>query len=368
MKIFFDHRIFFYQKYGGISRYYIFLYENLMVKNNTKIQINSFIYINSYLKQLVTSNFKGLYLNQNMVFNKFINLSSKFLNYLFEFFYLLFFPPDIYHITYYDYIPFHFKKTKIVVTVYDMIHELYPNEFVSKASIVKRKCISKADLIICISENTKKDLIRIFNIDENKIKVIYLGFTRFDTDINKIRIPFLLLKPYILFVGQRTGYKNFTNLIKAYNYSQRLLTDFNLVCFGGGSFDDNELELIKSLKLENKIHLLQGDDDLLSICYRNAKVFVYPSLYEGFGIPPLEAMSCNTPVCCSNTSSIPEVVGNAAILFDPNDFIQIQKALTSILYDENLQTNLILSGKERIKEFNWDKCANQTYYEYQQIL
>uniref|UniRef100_UPI004048161B glycosyltransferase family 4 protein n=1 Tax=Algoriphagus sp. TaxID=1872435 RepID=UPI004048161B len=368
MKIFFDHRIFFYQKYGGISRYYILLYENLKFKLNLKTKIKSFIYINSYLNQSISNDFKGIYLNSFDGNNKVKNILIKILNYLYEYFCLFFYKPNIYHLTYYDRIPFHFKKTKIIVTVYDMIHELYPNEFDINASNIKRKCISKADLVICISENTKADLLRLLDIDEKKVKVIYLGFSKFNSSPNKINFPILLNTPYILFVGQRSGYKNFINLVKAYASSPQLQLDYNLICFGGGVFDNTELEIIKSLNLKNKIFQLSGDDDMLNVCYQNAKVFVYPSLYEGFGIPPLEAMSCNTPVCCSNTSSIPEVVGEAAILFDPNDFTQIESALLKVLYQEDVKNRLILAGKQRINQFTWENCAQQTYYEYQKIL
>jgi len=188
MKIYFDHRIFFYQKYGGISRYYIYLYENLKFNLNFRTKIKSFIYINSYLKQSITNDFKGIYLNSFYTNSKVKNTLIKILNYIYEYFCLFILKPDIYHLTYYDRIPFHLKKTKIVVTVYDMIHELYPNEFDISASNIKRKCITNADLVICISENTKADLIRLFGIDENKIKVIYLGFSSFISVVKK-KIP-----------------------------------------------------------------------------------------------------------------------------------------------------------------------------------
>ncbi len=368
MKIFFDHRIFFYQKYGGISRYYIYLFEYLKTKLCPKIKIKSFIYINSYLKQTSCSAFKGIYISTFNWNSTTKVLAVKLLNYIYEFFSLVFFAPDIYHITYYDRIPFHFRKTKIVVSVYDMIHELYPMEYNRKGSIIKKECISKADLVICISENTKVDLIRLFGLDEKKIKVIYLGFANFDEVSDQMVIPEVLTHPYILFVGQRFGYKNFTGLVNAYTSSLQLKTDFNLVCCGGGTFTEKEISLIKELDIENKVFQIEGDDDILKLCYKKASVFVYPSLYEGFGIPPLEAMSCNTPVCCSNTSSIPEVVGNAALLFDPSDNTQIKNAMIKVLYSEEEKNNLVLAGKERLTLFTWGNCAEQTYDAYKSIL
>ncbi len=368
MKIYFDHRIFFYQKYGGISRYYVYLFKYL--KNNLSpiAKIKSFIYINSYLKQTRNSDFKGIYLDTFNWNSKIKVLAVKLLNYIYEFFSLVFFAPDIYHITYYDRIPFHFGKTKIVVSVYDMIHELYPIEYDRKASIIKKECISKADLVICISENTKVDLIRLFGLDEKKIKVIYLGFANFDEVSDQMVIPEVLTQPYILFVGQRFGYKNFTGLINAYASSLQLKSDFNVVCCGGGAFTEKETSLIKESDIENKVFQIAGDDDILKLCYKKASVFVYPSLYEGFGIPPLEAMSCNTPVCCSNTSSIPEVVGNAAILFDPSDISQIKNAMIKVLYSKDEKNKLVLAGKERLSLFTWENCAQQTFDAYKSIL
>ena len=368
MKVFFDHRIFFYQKYGGISRYYVYLFEYLKNKLSPKTKIKSFIYINNYLKQTSSSDFKGIYLNTFNWNSTTKVLAVKLLNYIYEFFSLVFFAPDIYHITYYDRIPFHFRKTKIVVSVYDMIHELYPNEYDSKASIIKKECISKADLVICISGNTKTDLIRLFGTDEKKIKVIYLGFANFDKVLNEMSTPEILTKPFILFVGQRFGYKNFTGLVNAYASSFQLQSDFNLVCCGGGSLTEKEMALLIELHVENKVFQISGDDDMLKLCYQKASVFVYPSLYEGFGIPPLEAMSVNTPVCCSNSSSIPEVVGNAAILFDPSDISQIKNAMIKVLYSEEEKNKLVLAGKERLSLFTWENCAQQTFDAYKSIL
>ncbi|WP_415499355.1 glycosyltransferase family 4 protein [Aquirufa ecclesiirivi] len=283
--------------------------------------------------------------------------------------YLTLFPPDIYHITYYDRIPFHNRRTKIVISVYDMIHELYPEQFSEKASQIKKECVKAADLVICISENTKKDLIQIFGIEENKIRVIYLGFKEFDHSNNiDPSIPSILPNSYILFVGQRQGYKNFEGLAKAYAYSSELNQKFQLVCFGGGQFTEEENVMIRKFEIEGKVIQIDGDDNLLKICYEKAFVFVYPSLYEGFGIPPLEAMSCGTPVCCSNTSSLPEVVGDAAILFNPLYTEEIKLAMLEILNSIVKRQELIAKGMHRIKYFTWKKCASETLDAYQSIL
>ena len=210
MKIRFDFRIFLSQEHGGISRYFINLYTTFLT-SNIDVKIWSPFYINAYLRHHLKRNLIFLKIKkENIILLYFVRILSKIIEQTF----LIFSPPDIYHLTYYDYIPYHRKKTKIIVTVYDMIHELYPNEFDINASIIKRKCLSKADLIICISENTKADLIRLFDIDEKKVKIIYLGFSMFNSAPININPPKILNTPYILFVGQRSGYKNFISLIK----------------------------------------------------------------------------------------------------------------------------------------------------------
>lgn len=270
--------------------------------------------------------------------------------------------------TYYDHIPWKLKKTKVVVSVYDMIHELFPDQFPDKVRLVKKKCIEGADLIICISEYTKSDLIRLLGIDEKKIQVIYIGFKGFDLN-NSISVNNLvgLSNPYILFVGQRSGYKNFDNLVKAFSSSEQLLQDYNLVCVGGGKFTKHETDMFNEFNISYKLYQIDANDDMLQRCYQNASIFIYPSLYEGFGIPPLEAMSCQTPVCCSSTSSLPEVVGDAAILFNPEDINSIKDAMILVLYNPKVREDLVFKGENRIKYFTWEKCAEETFNAYKTI-
>lgn len=369
MKISFDFRIFLYQKFGGISRYYVSLFSAFKKDKNILSRVICLFHLNKYLQEGNQMILHNVYLSKLKSSNFIVFNLVKLVNLIWERVNLTFFPPDVYHLTYYDKIPYHSGKTKIVVSVYDMIHELYPDQFLSKASLIKKKCTQYADLVICISENTKRDLVNIFKIDEKKIKVIYLGFREFDkSNIDHSIFPSILFKNYILFVGQRSGYKNFESLARAYAISSDLYQNFHLVCFGGGQFSEEEMVLIKDLKLVDKVFQIEGDDQLLKICYEKASIFVYPSLYEGFGIPPLEAMSCGTPVCCSNTSSLPEVVGSAAELFDPNSVDEIFHAIHKVLYSGSLRNELIIRGKERIKFFTWEKCAKETYAAYKSIL
>jgi glycosyltransferase involved in cell wall biosynthesis len=250
-----------------------------------------------------------------------------------------------------------------------MTHEklahLFPAE--QKISQNKKYAVQRADHIICISESTKNDLIDILNISPDKISVIYLGYTnktaRHKNKLNSGE------KPYILYVGQRAAYKNFSCLLQAYASSPRLQRDFKLVCFGADRFSNDEINKIKDLniKQENVVHLI-GDDDLLSQLYSNASIFVFPSLYEGFGIPLLEAMSFNCPVVCSNTSSFPEVAGDAADYFDPCNLEEMISSIESVAFSTEKRNHLIERGLERIKLFSWEKCAEKTLKVYSSLL
>ena len=276
---------------------------------------------------------------------------------------------DIYHPTYYMKGLKQNRKVPIVITVYDMIHELYPDQFIDSWFVIKAKkrAISIANVIIAISENTKKDLIKIYGVPESKIRVVYLASSLQSSNpmaIDELKKGYGLKRPYILYVGDRRTYKNFEVLLDS--YINHFSDDFDLICFGGGKFKTDELKNINN-RINNSIIQLNGSDDLLASLYKHAFCFVYPSFYEGFGIPPLEAMSVGCPVIASNASSIPEVVDNAAILFDPHLKDELIDAIES-LYDESKRNDLIKRGFEQEKKFSWDKMANETLDIYKSIL
>ena len=364
MKIRFDYRIFISQQFGGISRLFVVLFSYLKVNTELDIKFLVLVHFNNYLKKINVENL--IFLTK---INKVYYHLAKLLNKFYEQISLILFPPDIFHMTYYGKIPFHLKKTKVVITVYDMIHELYPNQFSEKSRLIKKKCINEADLIFAISENTKNDLIKIYDINPSKIKVVYLGFKSFPKLSSSFEMNSKILQtPFILFVGQRSGYKNFDGFIEAYNSSIFLKNNYNIISFGGGVFSDEELNIFDKYNINEKIFHLKGGDDVLKSCYENASVFIYPSKYEGFGIPPLEAMSCGTPVCCSNVSSIPEIVKNAAVFFDPTKEKEIANALKSVLKSEITKKDLILKGKKRLNFFTWEKSCDDSLTAYKSLL
>ena len=164
----------------------------------------------------------------------------------------------------------------------------------------------KADHVICISENTRSDLLKIWDCDPSKVSVVHLGFDSFAARNKQVKaLNKNISRDYILFVGARKGHKNFERLLEAYSSKKSLSDNFSLICFGGGSFCDDEEKKLKNLGIANKVIQMNGSDELLASLYQNADLFVYPSLYEGFGIPPLEAMSAGCPVAAARTSRYP---------------------------------------------------------------
>ena len=366
MRVVYDHQIFGWQEYGGISRYFYELALEIGRQPNTEVKIVSATYINQYLAGTANQlNLFGFLVPKIPKFGRLLRI----LNSLIARPLLRFLKPNILHETYYSSTSIAPKSTKVVITVFDMIHELFEDGFsrFDKTSAAKKTAVERADHIICISENTRNDLIRLFDVDPQKISVTYLGFSL--NKENMQRSPLVADAPYILYVGSRFGYKNFERFMRAFAILKVKKPELRLVCFGGGAFSRDESLLANDLGLlPSDIIQMAGADAILANLYTHAQVFVYPSLYEGFGIPPLEAMSCGCPVVCSELSSIPEVVGDAGIYFDPLSTHGMAKAIQSVLENSDLRVKLIHAGFERIKRFSWRQCAIETRAIYDHVL
>jgi glycosyltransferase involved in cell wall biosynthesis len=366
MKIVFDHQIFGWQLYGGISRYIYELAIELANMANHELRIVSPFYVNQYLKQ---SDGQPKVIGIPVKYIPKTGRIIRAISFIFTWLILKYIRPDIVHETYYSSKRVAPNTSKVVLTVYDMIHERF-SDTTLKAGIIsseKASAVARADHIICISEQTKQDLIDILNVNPIKISVVHLGFTL--TQKNKTCVADLdRSRPFLLYVGIRLGYKNFEGSLKAYAASTKLKDEFDLICFGGGAFTSREKVLFQELGISiDRVHQISGDDSLLAEYYKAARAFVYPSLYEGFGIPPLEAMSFDCPVVCSNISSIPEVVGNAGEMFDPYDTNSMRKAIERVVFDQLLREVLINRGRERIKLFSWERCARETLEVYSKV-
>lgn len=354
MKILFDHQIFGAQRFGGISRYFVELAKNL-IKNGNHVDILAPIHYNIHLNDFnVEKNIKNnIYFDVN--FRGFPR-TIQMLNHNLSGFYFRHSKVDLIHETYYNYKSYKSNLPRIV-TIHDMTDEVLGRSFgvISGVSKLKKRAVDSADHIICVSKNTQKDLIEVFGVPEKKTSVVHHGYSIFEST-GKI----VSSKPYILFVGNRSYYKNFFGLINAFSKSERINQNFNLVAFGGATFSRSELDLIDQLRLTGKVFHVSGNDSILAQYYQGATSFIYPSFYEGFGMPLLEAMYYSCPVVSSNTSCMLEIAGDAAIYFDPSNLDQMINALELSIFDSKIRKNSIVNGLERINQFSWNKCAQET--------
>lgn len=259
------------------------------------------------------------------------------------------------------------SRAKQIITIHDFIPLYYPE--VAKHQYYYYKFImpillKKAYKIVCISENTKNDVIKFFNVDKSKLVKIYNGYDEelFNTKQIKEEVleRYCINKPYFIAVGAGYGHKNLESALKAFkNVTKENLCEFVIV--GKDSIYINKLKkLCKDLNINAEVKFVGyvPDEDLPTL-YNNAVAFVYPTLYEGFGLPILEAMACETAVLCSNNSSLPEVYGDAAISFEANDVREIEKGMNLLLNDQSEVQTLIELSKKQIKKFSWDITADE---------
>jgi len=366
MKVLYDHQTFTLQTYGGISRYFYELYSRfnlsdqeatipLMFSNNAYLNTQTSRKVKSYFPN---NNFPGKFRIQETL-NRWSSSreikGQKF---------------DIFHPTYYD--PYFLKSIgnkPFVVTFLDMIHEKFAFQYKEladdKESLENKKLLLKnASKIIAISESTKNDIIEIYGVSGNNIDVIYLGNSILP---EKGRQSRLIEGKYLLYVGNRSVYKNFSFYLESIAdilISEKLL----LVCAGGGMFNSDELEFINKLGLTNLVKFVGVNDHILKNLYSNAEAFVFPSIYEGFGIPVLEAFACQCPCLLSTGGSLSEIGGDSALYFSPDNANEIRSTLMDVLNDQALKTKMINLGTERLKLFSWDKTASQTLNLYKTLI
>jgi glycosyltransferase involved in cell wall biosynthesis len=276
---------------------------------------------------------------------------------------------DIAHPTYYTLLSQHEVsqyRCPVVITVWDMIHEVFPQLDPSGYFVArKQRSIEAADAILCISENTKQDLIARYRVDEYKVRVTHLAANLEPTPLNDDEdTP---SRPYFLYVGARTGYKNFPGLLSAFAVAATIAPDI-MLCVVGAPFASTEEQKIAEFGLSGKVENYGAvSDHELAALYQRSIALVYPSLYEGFGIPPLEAMQCGTVVVASNRSSIPEVVGDAGILFDPARVDELADILVHLARNPDARQPFIDRGYVRVRQFSWENTARQTVEVYRNL-
>lgn len=372
MKILFDSKIFELQIFGGISLYISKLLESFFQDDEIIPELPIVYSGNYYLKEL--SQIKTIkipeddFLLKKQIVKFLFNLNQKKTIKALQkqdF--------DIFHPTYFDnYFLKYLKNKPYVLTVHDMTNEAVPEYFVfdkmARETVkIKRELIENASRIIAISENTRKDILKYCNVNEEKIDLIYHGKTLNIPDkIDKIES---LPEKYILFIGQRAKYKNFYNFVSAISEILKEDKDLFLLTVGGNEYNRSEQEFIEKLGIKDKIIKLpvQNHNQLIA-CYKQSICFVFPSVYEGFGFPILESFQCECPLVCSNTSSFPEVAGDAAEYFNPYDEISIKNAVKKVVYDKNYQKDLISKGSKQLEKFDWQNTIEKTKEVYKKVI
>ena len=353
IKIFYDHDAFYReQKFGGIARCFIELIKHLECEYYLSVKYS----INYYIKEIIPNirDFTKLTFRGKARIRKVINHICTYWN-------LLFLKYDIIHYTGETLTGSRFVNIPKIITIHDCVPERIFNKGVRSEE--RLKTMQKVDHIIVVSENTKNDLLYYYpEISSDKITVIYHGFSGFAPSKGCN-----CWGRYVLSVGMRQSYKNYTNLLRAMSIITKSDNSIKLVS-AGKPFSTNELNLIHDLGLENKVICVQCNDSKLADLYKYALAFVYPSFYEGFGIPILEAWSFGTPVALSNTSCFPEIASDAGIYFNPASPEDMANAIRMVINDGALRNSLSSKGLERLKHFTWEKSANEHLKVYQMIL
>ena len=376
MRILLDPQIFIKQPFGGISRYFTEIYRLFSegdkgIKVKLPLYISDNLHLKSYDLQpkiavpFPSSNFRivnsALHRTRNFLAQKSKHSVRSI---------LLKGEADIFIPTYYDnYFLSELGSTPFVLTVFDMIHELFPQYKLFNAdpsAMNKKMLMEQATRIIAISENTKKDIINFYpHIAAEKIDVVYLSHSINLLSLSKPKES--KLSDYLLFVGHRGAYKNFIFLIKTIS-TWLMKNNIKLICLGGGALNHEELSLIDLLNVKDSVSQISFEDHQLGNFYANARAFIFPSEYEGFGIPILEAMACGCPVILPYASSFPEVAEEAGVYFKLNDGASLLEVLDNVMFDETLRIEKIKAGYIQVQKFSWQNTMNKCLNVYQKAI
>ncbi len=360
IKILFDHQTFSLQRYGGISRYFANLFAKTQNRPDIKSDLSILYSQNHYihdqpgalgnmLGSILLRKQKGRY-KWNQRYSSHVISQNKM---------------DVFHPTNHD--PYFLDQIKkpFVLTVHDMIHERLPQYFDTgdDSAYAKRLCIERADHLIAISESTKRDLQHYYDIEDDKISVIHHGF---EPSMAMQDDSITGLDNYLLYVGDRRAYKNFPLFLVAVAPLLKS-TSLKLICAGGGEFKRAETEQLLRLKIQDLVTQRSVSDEDLTGLYRNAKAFIYPSLYEGFGLPLLEAFQNRCPVIASDIACFREVGDDALEYFDPNDPEHIAASIQAVIEDADLQRKLSQAGERQLLKFPISNCVEKTVNVYKHL-
>lgn len=266
-----------------------------------------------------------------------------------------------------------------VFTAHDIIFKKFPDYLpigtIRHTKLFFHHNLKLSDRIIADSESTKEDLITCYRIPKEKITTIPVAADKIysklpECDVQKIREKYSLFIPFVLYVGTIEPRKNIILILEAFSHLQKSIPDLELVIAGKkGWYYEEIFQKLNTLHIQNKVKFL-GYVPLPDLpgLYNAATIFVYPSLYEGFGIPPLEAMQCGTPVITSNVSSLPEVMGEKGLMVPPDDPFALHRAMKKIIQDRSFREEQIKYGLERSRQFSWKRTAEMTRDVYEEVI
>jgi glycosyltransferase involved in cell wall biosynthesis len=366
MKIIYDNQIFTLQKYGGISRYYHEITAH--IGDSYAFELTGAYCGNEYVSRRRPGAFP-----YNGVIDACINSRLVRYNVLRNVRSLKRGAFDVFHPTYFDpYFLRYLGKRPFVLMVPDMIYELFPEDFGDSGAVIanRRTLLGKAAAIVTLSGHARDDIRRLCPVDADRIRVIPPGPSLSGTPDPALvdqGVTGQLPDRYLLFVGKRDRYKNFSAFAEAAAPLVERDRHLHIVCAGGRPLEDRENGLLARLRIANKVRQYDVSDDTLMELYRRAVAFVFPSRYEGFGFPVLEAFACGCPAVLANATSLPEVAGDAGLYFDPGDISSLRAALVRVLEDDGLRAGLVARGRARGRQFTWKKCIGELSDVYRQV-
>jgi glycosyltransferase involved in cell wall biosynthesis len=366
MRILYDHQVFSLQDAGGASRYFYELMKFLAtvpdVQSELLLGISGTVYpfreLNS-LKARVTAFHETLPAGtlRYMANEAWSNLVAPFHGRM-----------DIYHPTAYMRMPM-VRARRVVATHHDCTHERFPELFPDGKKVLwaRQSLLPRVDAIICVSESSRQDLLRFYNVDPAKTRVIHHGISPLPRSSQAAAsLQKHLRGDFLLYVGARAAFKNFDGLLQAFHDSG-LSSSLDLLLLGGGALTAAEKARIAKLGLDAcVISLPQVSDELLAEAYARAKLFVYPSLNEGFGFPPLEAMSLGCPVLASRIPATTEVCHDAPFYFDPQDQDSFHRELLHAMNDDGARRQAMERGRHVSAQYSWEKCGQKTLALYRE--
>ena len=361
--VFIDHQKFSTQKYGGISRYFANIIQGIKRTDNIKYKLGVMHAKNHYIQNEplpIKGNLSDMVLNRNDRYDYRLNeLYCKRLLEKNDF--------DVFHPTYYDTYYIRQLKKPLVITIHDMTYERLPEYFWAQDPLTrqKRENILRADAIITISKTTRKDLLSFFDIDPAKVSIIYHGID-IETPL-QVQPVADLPEQYVLFVGDRSGYKNFYLFLNAIHKLASQFPDLHVILAGGGKLEVADLEFIQRLKLKDRVRHIGATDEQLNYLYQQAQLFVYPSLYEGFGLPILEAFKARCPILLSDTECFREIADDAAVYFSPTNLDDLVDTLADTLDNTTQKARIVAKGTMRLKDFPLRKSIDETLDVYKSL-